>query len=68
MVIVVVGVVTTVDLGPVEADDVAALVSGDEEARGIEPGLAHAPLQVFDRPAALVGQIGEGCGVDREPR
>ena len=43
-------------------------VLGQEEPLGVEPGLGHALLEVPAGPAALIGQVGEGCGVEGHPR
>src|SRR5690606_29270815 len=54
------------DLRPVEAEH-ALGVLGDDEALRVEPRLAPAVAQVRGRPAALLGVVGEGRGVDPQP-
>src|ERR1044072_8258165 len=56
-----------VDLGPVEAGQ-PLITEGQEEALRVEPGLLLALAQVARGPGALFRVVGEGRGVDLEPR
>src|SRR5260370_37335030 len=55
-----------VDLGAVEAGQ-AAGPAGKEEAGRVEPRLCLPVLQLIPGPAALLGVVGEGRRVHRQP-